>query len=69
MHPYAEAGLHVPRILPCGHSACQDCFARMLRPVAAAGDFKKLECPSCREVTTVLRGKASNLQKNFALLR
>ena len=41
----------------------------MLRPVAADGDFKKLECPECRKTTKVLRGKASNLQKNFALLR
>jgi len=41
----------------------------MLRPVAADGDYKKLVCPDCRVVTAVLRGKASNLQKVFALLR
>ena len=69
MEPYAEAGPHVPRILPCGHSACHDCYARMLRPIVAKGDFKELECPECRKTTKVLRGKADNLQKNFALLR
>ena len=37
--------------------------------VSEKGDFKKLECPECRKTTKVLRGKASNLQKNFALLR
>ncbi len=71
MEPYAEdvPQRHVPRMLPCGHSACQHCFTLMLRPVAADGDFKRLECPSCRVVTEVLRGKPSNLPKNFALLR
>ena len=65
----ARWSAYVPRTLPCGHTACQGCFAKMLRPVAADGDFKKLECPECRKTTKVLRGKASNLQKNFALLR
>ena len=71
MEPFLEeeSGKHVPRILSCGHTACQGCFTLMLRPIAADGDFKKLECPECRVVTAVLRGKASNLQKNFALLR
>ena len=61
--------MDVPRILQCGHAACHDCYARMLRPIVAQGDFKELECPECRKTTKVLRGKASNLQKNFALLR
>ena len=71
MEPYADddSELYVPRTLPCGHTACQGCFAKMLRPVAADGDYKKLECPERRKTTKVLRGKASNLQKNFALLR
>ena len=71
MEPYAddESDHHIPRILPCGHTACQGCFTLMLRPIAADGDFKKLVCPDCRVVTKVLRGKASNLPKNFSLLR
>ena len=71
MEPYREdeSGKHVPRILQCGHSSCHDCFARMLRPIVAEGDFKKLECPECRAEMKVPRGKADNLQKNFALLR
>ena len=64
-----DSGQRVPRSLQCGHTACQGCYAKMLRPVAADGDYKKLECPECRKTTKVLRGKASNLQKNFALLR
>ena len=70
MEVYAEdeSELHVPRILQCGHSACQGCYARLLRPITAQGNVKKLECPTCREVTEVKRGKAANLLKNFSLL-
>ena len=63
-----ESEQHVPRILQCGHTGCQGCFAQMLRPIVADGDLKKLECPMCREVTEVKRGKAGNLLKNFSLL-
>jgi len=71
MEPYAddETECHVPRTLPCGHTASQECFAKMLRPIAADKDVKKLACPECRVVTEVLRGRADSLQKNFALLR
>ena len=64
-----ESGMRVPRILQCGHSACHGCFAQMLRPIAAEGNFKRLECPVCREATEVRRGQAGNLPKNFGLLR
>ena len=64
-----RCGQRVPRMLPCGHTACEGCFALMLRPKRAEGDFKTMECPECRVVTKVLRGKASSLPKNFALLR
>ena len=67
MEVYDEE-LRVPRILQCGHSACQGCYARLLRPITARGNVKKLECPTCRKVTEVQRGKAANLQKNFSLL-
>ena len=41
----------------------------MLQPINADGNVKQLECPECREVTAVPRGRADRLQKNFALLR
>jgi len=72
MEPYAEddSELHVPRILnACGHTACQGCLALMLRTADAEAHVKKLPCPTCREVTEVKQGKASNLLKNFSLLR
>eukprot|EP01045_Picozoa_sp_COSAG04_P009220 COSAG04_NODE_529_length_13029_cov_3.203248_10_plen_752_part_00 len=64
-----ECGRRVPRSLQCGHSACQGCYALMLQPINADGNVKRLECPECRVVTAVPRGRAESLQKNFALLR
>ena len=64
-----QPGLRVPRILQCGHSACHGCYALMLRPLVADGGFKRLECPECREVTDVPRGRADQLPKNFALMK
>ena len=71
MEPFLEdeSGKHVPRILQCGHSACQDCYARMLRPINANENVKRLECPECRVVTEVRRGRADSLPKNYQLLR
>ena len=69
--PYVDddSGQHVPRILRCGHCACQNCYAKMLAKVPPQGNVKPLPCPVCRVVTEVARGQAASLQKNFALLR
>ena len=64
-----DSGQRVPRILQCGHCACQNCYAKMLAPVQPEGNVKPLPCPVCRVVTDVARGRADSLQKNFALLR
>ena len=70
MEPYADDDeRHVPRILQCGHTACQGCLSLMLRTAKTEAHSKKLECPECRKVTDVKQGKASNLQKNFGMLR
>ena len=64
-----DSGQHVPRILRCGHSACQNCYAKMLAKVPPEGNLKPLPCPVCREVTEIERGRADSLPKNFLLLR
>ena len=71
MEPYADddSERHVPRILHCGHTACQGCLSLMLRTAEVDERTKKLLCPMCREVTAVKEGKASNLLKVFSLLR
>ena len=68
--PYRDEGPRVPRILQCGHSACQGCYAHLLRlaPVNEHGHSKRFACPTCREVTNVRAGSAANLPKNFSLL-
>eukprot|EP01045_Picozoa_sp_COSAG04_P008617 COSAG04_NODE_481_length_13663_cov_9.055662_8_plen_126_part_00 len=72
--PYtdAEPGLRTPRILQCGHTACQGCYASLLRlaPVDqhGSGHGKRLACPTCREETNVKGGSAENLPKNFVAL-
>ena len=65
-HAHGRINVH-----QCGHSACQRCYARMLVAVNAEPNthVKKLECPECRVVMDVPRGRAANLPKNFALLR
>ena len=68
MEPYADDSEHVPRILQCGHTACQGCLSLMLRTAKTEAHSKKLECPECRKVTEVKQGKASNLLKVFSLL-
>ena len=71
MEPYEEddSERRVPRILQCGHTACQGCLSLMLRTADAEEHSKKLPCPTCSKVTEVKQGKASNLLKVFSLLR
>ena len=64
-----DAGQRVPRILQCGHSACQNCYAKMLAKMPPQRNAKPLPCPECREVTEVERGRADSLPKIFLLLR
>ena len=64
-----DSGQRVPRILQCGHCACQNCYAKMLAPVLPEGNVKPLPCPVCRVVTNVERGRADSLLKVFSLLR
>ena len=64
-----ESGKHVPRIMQCGHSACHDCFARMLRPIVAdenvSLDVKKLACPECRVVVEVWRSAWADFEGSY----
>ena len=69
-----ESGLHVPRLMDCGHTACHGCFAVLLRTALAftvPGDpteHKSLECPLCKKMTYVRGGRAKDLTKNFSLM-
>ena len=50
---FEEDGDHVPRLLPCTHTACHRCIGRLIRD-------NKLDCPECRT-----KHKATNNEKSF----
>lgn len=55
----------IPRILiNCGHTMCQECIQRLL-----TDNHKIISCPFCQKATTVKKGKAENLPKNFAIFK
>ena len=58
---------HVPRILPCGHSLCEQCL-KFLKIYDESGDLSRNNplCPKCRAEITV--PKLSHLSKNFSLI-
>lgn len=53
----------IPRVLACGHSACQDCLAQLQNPFPAT-----IRCPACTQLVK-LPNPISSLPKNIDLLR
>ena len=51
---------HQPKFLPCHHTFCKDCLREYVKRM---GD--DIECPSCRQLTTVPAAGVSALQTNF----
>ena len=67
--PYSQAAGVVPRILiACGHTFCEGCLGRMLRPVPPVSNWKPLECPKCRTRCKVHGGRASALPTNYDIM-
>lgn len=43
-----------PKLLPCGHTFCLECLARIN---VTSVEIKKLSCPVCRELTEIRHGR------------
>lgn len=43
-----------PKLLPCGHTFCLECLARIN---VSSVEIKKLSCPVCRELTQIRHGR------------
>ncbi|KAI6690970.1 hypothetical protein NL676_027798 [Syzygium grande] len=54
----------VPRVLACGHSACETCLARLPRPFPHA-----VRCPACTQLVKFPPQGPASLPKNIDLLR
>ncbi|CCD61649.1 RING-type domain-containing protein [Caenorhabditis elegans] len=53
---------HIPKVLKCGHSVCQNCATQLITALL-------IICPFCRETTEISDGDDQKLQKNFALVQ
>ena len=57
---YEETGKHVPRILPCFHSVCEDCIKKLMKE-------NNLDCPECRAKHPAANGFLSFPQNKYII--
>ena len=55
-----EEGDHLPRILPCFHTACDKCIRQLIQ-------HKSMRCPECRTVHPAKKGALSFKQNKYVL--
>ena len=58
---------HIPRILSCGHSICEQC----LKAIVLKNNQGNFECPTCRRIQTNLKSldDIQKLKKNISLMK
>ena len=60
---YEEAGKHVPRMLPCHHTVCQECVANLLQRRGIS-----VICPECRKQHRAGNGVKTFPQNKYVLV-
>lgn len=66
LEDFKECSPHHPRMLPCGHSFCHGCLAKM----ASSGkvDTASFECPKCRRTTAFTKVEELPINYDFIAL-
>ena len=63
--------VHIPKILPCGHTVCQACLLALLNSSnLISSELSNLKCPICQDEHQTLSSKEdiSNLKENQLLI-
>ena len=62
--------VHIPKILPCGHTVCQACLLSILNQSMASSELSNLKCPICQDEHQTISSKEdiSNLKENQLLI-
>ena len=61
--------VHIPKILPCGHTVCQACLLSLLNQ-SNLSELSNIKCPLCQDDHQTLSSKEdiSNLKENQLLI-
>ena len=54
-----------PRALPCQHTYCENCIARLA--LSSSSNGRQLRCPDCRKLHDVPEGSVTNFKINFKI--
>ena len=65
LEDFEEAGDHVPRLLPCSHTLCEECLKQLIKPSKRGNS---MECPECGETHNVKNDVRTFPQNKYILI-